>query len=106
MEELRRWQLDTQFDGLKMQDVWFSDAAKTAYPILAWLFPYIASLEHCTAECEREFSVLARMLTQPLRRGRMVSTDALRRMPLQAQLQETLNIGIMRMHPRWSLLPH
>jgi hypothetical protein len=36
----------------------------------------------------------------------MVSTDALRRMPLQAQLQETLNIGIMRMHPRWSLLPH
>ena len=60
-----------------MQDVWFSDAAKTAYPILAWLFPYIASLEHCTAECEREFSVLARLLT-PLRRGKILRRLGLR----------------------------
>jgi hypothetical protein len=81
LEELRRWQLDTQFDGLKMQDVWFSVAAKTAYPILAWLFPYIASLEHCTAECERDFSVLARLLT-PLRRGRMKMQTVERKMIL------------------------
>jgi hypothetical protein len=50
--------------------IWLSKAAITAYPLMGQVFPFLFTPEHCTAECERDFSVLARLQT-PLRKGPM-----------------------------------
>ena len=68
--ELERWEADKEFYGKKLTEVWFSKEARLVYALMAQVFIYIFSAEHCTAECERDFSVLARLQT-PLRKGPM-----------------------------------
>ena len=79
LDELRRWEIDTQFVSQSMTEVWFGKACGSIYPMMAAVFIFLIAPEHCTATCERDFSVLAQQLT-PLRKGQMSMQTVERKM--------------------------
>ena len=78
-QEMKRWLEDDTFNGRTMLDFWTSDQAASLYPHLHYVFPHLVVIEQSNAGCERDFSVLARLLT-PLRKGRMKMQTVERKM--------------------------
>ena len=78
--ELRKWR-QLPCTDISTLDFWSKLENQMEFPCLFIVFQSMGYIPHSNAECERDFSVLARLLTS-LRKGKLASEVVERRMKL------------------------